>query len=127
MGYYYCEICRNFTEANDEKSATLSCCGQKMHKCEINCKDDEFADKHVPVYRRDGDMFCIKIGEVLHPSSNEHHINFIELITDKGTYKRKFEPLDKPECCFMISFDEKPKEIIAYCNIHGLWKVKVDS
>lgn len=122
MGYYYCKICGNVIHCPDNCSSTLTCCGEKMHKCEENKEDMNYGEKHIPVYSIDGTKVCVKAGSTLHPSGNEHYIVFIELTTDKGNYTRIFKPGEIPECCFYLGENEKPLYIRLYCNIHGLWR-----
>lgn len=79
-------------------------------------------EKHIPIFTRKGDEVCVKIGSTPHPMTNEHYIEYVELETNKGTYRKK---LDKdPTVCFKVDKDEEILNIYSYCNIHGLWVCK---
>lgn len=90
----------------------------------LNANQDDSAskEKHVPVYMVEDNKVCIKVGEIMHPSEEKHYIEWITLITDQGTYTKRLTPKDKPIVYFQLEEDEKIKEVLAYCNIHGLWK-----
>jgi superoxide reductase len=61
------------------------------------------------------------VGSVEHPMTEAHLIEWIILLTDKGSYKYNFKANDKPECKFILRKDEKVIHAYAYCNLHGLW------
>lgn len=126
MGYYYCKICGNVVYCNDNNSSSLTCCGENMTRCKENIKDQEQSEKHVPVYKIDGNKISIEVGEILHPCNNEHHIVFIELNTNKGKYIRMLDKNEIPKCEFYMGEDEKPVNIRIYCNIHGLWRRDIE-
>ena len=71
-------------------------------------------DKHTPVVE-EGE---IRVGAITHPMEEEHFIEWIEAVTEKGTLKKFLQPGDKP----IMKVDGKVKEVRAYCNLHGLWK-----
>lgn len=118
---YRCEICGNIVEVMHSGTGELVCCGKAMTKLEPKGMEQEMKEKHVPVFLENN---IIQVGSVIHPMSEEHHIEFIQSFSD-----------DKK--CFMIKFldiNEEPEmklnEInnhnfsIEYCNLHGLWKGK---
>src|SRR3712207_3411092 len=45
---------------------------------------DAAGEKHVPVVEVAGNTVTVKVGEVAHPMTEEHLINFIILHTEKG-------------------------------------------
>jgi superoxide reductase len=54
--------------------------------------------------------------------TQEHHIEFIYVQTEKGGM-RKALPIDgKPHATFALD-DDKAVAVYEYCNLHGLWKV----
>ncbi len=85
--------------------------------------DDVTTEKHVPYIEELADGYLVKVGkEVAHPMTEEHWIEFIELIVDGNKVYRQFlTPNDKPEAVFKV---EKSNDVVAreYCNLHGLWK-----
>jgi superoxide reductase len=50
----------------------------------------------------------------------KHYIEWIQLITKDGFYRKFLQPGDKPEALFAIN--EKPVGAREYCNVHGLLK-----
>lgn len=124
---YKCPICGNVVEVLHAGVGQLVCCGQPMEVFQEK-QEDEGSEKHVPVIEilpanvcqgRDG--VIIKVGEVPHPMTEDHFIEWIEVKTDDGKRGKKFlKPGDKPEVEFFTR-----KEILEariYCNVHGLWK-----
>ena len=57
-----------------------------------------------------------------HPMTEEHYIEFIELITNEKTYRKQLNPNKEPEAEFCIQSNNFTAK--AYCNLHGLWKSK---
>lgn len=127
---YRCEICGNIVEVLHTGMESLVCCGQPMNLLEEKVQE-EGQEKHLPVIVEMPANVCqgkdgviIKIGEVEHPMTEEHHIEWIEIITEDGKRGKKFlNPGDKPE----IEFYTRKKVIgaRAYCNIHGLWSTNL--
>lgn len=76
-------------------------------------------EKHIPVYTRENDEVKIIVGSIPHPMEENHHIEYVELETNKGTYRKKLEKI--PTVTFKLDKDEEVKNIYSYCNIHGLW------
>lgn len=119
---YKCEICGNIIEVLHKGADSLVCCGQPMKLQNEKSEDSEKGEKHVPVIEMpEPDKILVKIGSVEHPMTEEHYIEWIELIADGKSYKKFLKSGDKPEAEFCIS---KTQDLIAkeYCNLHGLWK-----
>ena len=117
---YKCEVCGNLVEVVLSSHGTLVCCNENMKLLSAN-KIDASNEKHVPVIEVTGEEKIIRVGQVPHPMEDVHYIQFIEAISNDGTYlKRKYlkagdEPLMKLQCdCESL----KAREL---CNIHGLW------
>ncbi|MFW5847046.1 MAG: desulfoferrodoxin [Nanoarchaeota archaeon] len=115
---YKCEICGNIVEVLHEGSGGLVCCGQPMKPQEENTVDATL-EKHVPIIEENSEGVIIKVGSVEHPMTEEHYIEWIEIITENGTGKKYLKPGEKPE----VKFPVKTKILFAraYCNLHGLW------
>ena len=119
---YKCEICGNIAEVLHEGSGELVCCNQPMKLLEENTVDAA-TEKHVPIIEEVGeDKIKVKVGEVDHPMTEEHYIEFIEVIADGKVLRKTLEPGEKPEKEFTIR--SKPFTAKAYCNLHGMWKSK---
>lgn len=119
---YKCISCGSVIERANDKESILVCCGKNM--VEQKPKTAEMAlEKHVPFVQKIGEnKVLVKIGEnEEHPMTEEHYIEFIEIITKTGIIMRKnLNPGDKPQAEFDISISDI-KEAREFCNLHGLW------
>ena len=119
--YYYCEICGHVVSVLNPGMPTLVCCGEKMILLEAKTADAG-KEKHVPVIVPNGDATTIKVGDVPHPMTEDHHIVFIEVFKKDGSSCRARLSADgAPEATFNIKADDIDT-VYSYCNIHGLWK-----
>ena len=118
---YKCDICGNVIEITHEGADALVCCGEIMELLKENIADSKnFHFAHIE--KIDELTKKITFNHVMTP---EHHIEYIEAISNDGKYlKRKF-----------LNHDEKPemnlkcdcKEgfyIRLYCNKDGVWVTK---
>lgn len=127
---YKCSICGNIVEVLHTGVGELVCCGEAMNLI-ISKEKEEGTEKHLPVVQEiianvcsDKDGFKIKVGEVEHPSEENHYIEWIEINTIDGKSGKKFlKPGDKPEAVFQVRTEIESVRI--YCNIHGLWALKL--
>lgn len=83
---------------------------------------DAAQEKHVPLVKAEGSKVSVNVGEVKHPMSQEHRIEWVVLETDQGWQKKDLRPDTAPETEFALAAGEKPLAVYAYCNLHGLWK-----
>ncbi len=126
---YKCFVCGNIVEVLHVGVGELVCCNEPMKLMEEKNKE-EGIEKHLPVIEelppnmcQGKDGFKIKIGEVNHPSEENHYIEWIEINTINGKSGKKFlEPGDEPESNFHTRHEVESAR--AYCNIHGLWSFK---
>jgi len=116
---YKCNICGNIVEVTHTGAGELVCCGQPMVLRAENVEDAAH-EKHVPVIEKNECGYTVKIGEVAHPMTAEHFIEWIELIADGKNYREYLKPGSEPTACFCITAEKV--EARAYCNLHGLWK-----
>ena len=116
---YKCNVCGNIVEVLHAGQGELVCCGQPMELLQEKTSDVGL-EKHVPVIETTAGGIKVKVGSVPHPMEEKHYIEWVEIITDGGIYRRFLKSGDKPEA----EFDVKPQKVVAreYCNIHGLWK-----
>ena len=121
MKFYKCLHCGNIVEVVLDKGVTPSCCGELMKELIPNSVDAS-NEKHVPVIIEGDNKVTIKIGEVLHPMSEEHYIEWILIHTDRGTQRKYLRPNAEPVAEFALLDDEIVLSAYAYCNLHGLWK-----
>ena len=82
---------------------------------------DAATEKHIPVYKIEGNDLLITIGSTEHPMTEEHFIDAIILITSEKTIMKKLKPGDSPIAEFNLTDGEKINKAFAYCNLHGLW------
>ncbi len=118
-GIYKCDICGNIVEMLEASDGELVCCGQPMNLLDEKTADSA-TEKHVPVIEKTADGYSVTVGSTLHPMTEEHFIQWIELLADGKAYRAYLKPGDEPKASFCI----KAEKVSAreYCNIHGLWK-----
>ena len=123
LDLYRCEICGNLVEVILSGEGELVCCGQPMKKLDAKTQENAMLEKHVPVFVKTQDNGNeVRVGEVLHPMTDEHYIMFIEAISeDKNHAQLQFlHPGDEPK---MILQDKLGKTYAReFCNLHGLWE-----
>lgn len=120
--FYRCPICGNVIELIDGDSKRITCCGKNMELLVANTVDAS-VEKHVPVYKRDGEKLIVSVGEVIHPMEEKHYIMWIAMVYDNKVIRINLLPNEVPEAVF--NYVENA-EIYAYCNLHGLWKATVE-
>ena len=59
---YKCEVCGNTVQVILEGFGQLTCCGQPMLKMLPKINDENFAEKHVPVFNEKEAGLEIKVG-----------------------------------------------------------------
>ncbi len=116
---YKCELCGNIVEVLTGGGGALACCGQDMDLVTENTTDAA-VEKHVPVVTKTDDGILINVGSVDHPMTDDHYIEWIEILVDGISNKMFLKPGDKPQACFPAVDGEITAR--AYCNLHGLWK-----
>lgn len=120
---YKCEICGNIVVMRHAGKGQLVCCGKPMKLMEEHT-GDEGREKHLPVVTV-GDEVTVAVGSVPHPMMEQHFIEWVEVVDDNGGSSLKFlAPTDKPEAKFKCT--GKVVSARAYCNVHGLWTLKVE-
>lgn len=116
-----CNKCGNMVAVVKESGVPVMCCGEAMK--EIMAGEVEAStEKHIPVYKVEGNKVFVTVGEVEHPMQEEHYIEWISIQTKFGNQRKVLEPGQKPEVCFSICEGDEVEVVYAYCNLHGLWK-----
>ena len=118
--FYICKKCGNTIGLINNAGVPLVCCGEEMTELVPNTTDAA-VEKHVPVINVDGNTVVGEIGSVPHPMTEEHHISWVYILTEKGGQRKTLAPNDKPYLEFALTADDKLKKVYAYCNLHGLW------
>ena len=115
---YKCPECGNIVEVLVPTDKEV--CGFKLLKENTT---DAATEKHVPVVEKIDGGYRVTVGEVEHPMTEAHYIQWIELITNNNEVLRKYlTPNDKP----VAEIKTDATEVFAreYCNLHGHWKNK---
>jgi superoxide reductase len=118
--FFKCDHCGNLLGLIHNAGVPMICCGEKMKELIPNTVEAA-VEKHLPVFEKDGDTIIVSVGSVLHPMTEEHHIEFVYLQTEHGG-QRKFIKLGADPVVKFALADDKPICVFAYCNLHGLWK-----
>ena len=118
--FYICEKCGNIVGMIHNGGVPMMCCGQKMAKLEAGVVEASL-EKHIPVVAVEGNTVRVNVGSVTHPMSEEHHIAWVYLQTNRGGQRKCLDVTGAPEVTFALA-DETPVAVYAYCNLHGLWK-----
>lgn len=119
--FFICKHCGNIVEAVKESGVPMMCCGEKMQEI-IPGTTDAAVEKHVPVYKVEGNQVIVNIGSVEHPMIPAHYIEWVSLQTKQGSQRKALKPDEKPEVCFALCAGDEVEAVYAYCNLHGLWK-----
>ena len=115
-----CKKCGNIIYLINDKNI-VSCCGEEMIELKANTVVAAL-EKHVPVVNINNKLVEVSIGEVDHPMTEDHYIEFVLLETNKGVRINNLNPGDTPHTSFILEEDEELLNTYAYCNLHGLWK-----
>ena len=118
--FYICAHCRNIVEMVYDTDIKLFCCGDEMKELVPNTVEAS-GEKHIPAVTVKDGLVEVNVGSVNHPMESVHWIEWVQLVTDKGSQRKYLKPGEAPNVKFLLS-DEKPLAVYAYCNLHGLWK-----
>lgn len=116
---YKCDVCGNIVEVIGVGGGELVCCGQPM-KLQEEKTADSSTEKHVPVIEKIDGGYKVTVGSTLHPMTEEHSIQWIELIADGKVYRQNLKAGDAPVAEFCVEASEVSAR--EFCNLHGLWK-----
>lgn len=121
--FYICPRCGNIVEMVHDTGVKPFCCGQKMNELVPNTVDAS-GEKHIPAVKVGDGIVEVNVGSVDHPMVDIHWIEWVQLVTDKGSYRKWLNPGEAPNVKFVLS-EERPTAVYAYCNLHGLWKTEL--
>ena len=122
--FYICAHCGNVIEMVHNAGVPVMCCGQKMDELIPNTVEAS-GEKHIPAFQVHGDVVEVNVGSVNHPMEEVHWIEWVQLVSDKGSYRKWLNPGEAPNVRFLLD-GEKPLAVYAYCNLHGLWKKELN-
>ena len=118
--FYICAHCGNIVELIQDGGVPMFCFGQAMDEL-IPGVQEASHEKHIPAVEVHEDRVDVNVGSVDHPMVDVHWIEWVQLVTDKGSQRKYLKPGEAPNVKFLLS-GEKPLAVYAYCNLHGLWK-----
>jgi len=116
-----CTICGKICMVVHNGSGTSVCCDQPMER-QVEQGEDPGKEKHVPVIVKTQTGIQVKVGEIPHPMTAEHHIQWIEVIDGSSLSVKGLQPGDIPTKEFALT--DPSVKVRAYCNKHGLWSNK---
>ncbi len=123
---YKCEVCGNIVEVIISGAGELVCCGQPMNLLTAHTEEEMKGEFHLPVkFINEEGKEEVRVGMKPHPMLPEHHIEFIETISQDG----------KTSVLHYLEAGEEPKVLIKdelgnyiareHCNLHGLWSAVI--
>lgn len=121
--FYICRHCGNIIAMVEDKGVPVVCCGENMEKLVPNSVEAS-PEKHIPVYERKGNIVTVRVGEIEHPMHDKHFIQWVSLQTKQGNQRKLLKPDIEPKVSFALCEGDEVEAVYAYCNMHGLWKVK---
>ena len=119
--FYKCMHCGNIAVKVFDAGVPLVCCGEEL----VADSQDAALEKHVPAVEVEGNKVIVNVGSVDHPMLEEHWIQFICLVTDKGYQIHPLAPGDAPHAEFVVAEGETPLKVYEHCNLHGLWVTEI--
>lgn len=125
LDLYECKICGNIVQIMHSGFGELNCCNEPMKLMPLNINKEEKGEFHIPVIINENEKEFIQVGKEFHPMTEEHHIEFIQVISGCGKkillhfLDTNDEPKIEMNCSDFGNY--KMKEL---CNIHGLWENK---
>ena len=122
--FYICNHCGNVVEKVSDRGVPVVCCGEKMEELVPNTVEAS-GEKHIPAVTLGDGFVEVNVGSVDHPMADVHWIQWVQLVTDKGSYRKALNPGEAPKVYFLLA-GEKPLAVYAYCNLHGLWKTELN-
>ncbi|MCQ2339058.1 MAG: desulfoferrodoxin [Paludibacteraceae bacterium] len=119
--FLQCLTCGNIICKVVDSGVTPKCCDSFMRLLEPKT-NEVGVEKHLPVVTRlDSCTIQVKVGSTPHPSTPEHHIVFIALLTKNGIQiKPVTQDGNNPEITFNCPQGEA-LAVYSFCNLHGLW------
>lgn len=123
MKFFKCPVCGKIIAIVNDRQVPTVCCGQPMKELVPNTEDGAH-EKHIPVYKVEGNVIHVEVGEVEHPMLEAHYIEWIAVKTNLGNQRKVLKPGEKPVADFALLPGEKVEAVLEYCNLHGLYSTK---
>jgi len=123
MKFYKCKHCGKIIAIVNEVKVPTICCGEPMVELIPNTEDGAH-EKHIPVFKVEGNIVHVQVGEVIHPMLEGHYIEWIAIETNFGNQRKVLKPGDEPKADFALLEGEKVVRVVEHCNLHGLYATK---
>ncbi|MBQ9342421.1 MAG: desulfoferrodoxin [Lachnospiraceae bacterium] len=121
LKFYRCKHCGQIVAIVKGTGVPVICCGEPMQEIKAG-EMDASVEKHVPVFEVKEDKVYVTIGSVNHPMEEAHYIEWVALKTKFGNQRKALKPGDEPKVVFPLLPGDEVEVVLAYCNLHGLWK-----
>lgn len=82
-------------------------------------------EEHIPVVKINGKIVTVSVGAIPHCMEEDHRISAIGLQTDKRFHSMRLSTGELPVVSFDLADQETPIQAMAYCNVHGMWKLNI--
>lgn len=122
--FYICEKCGNIVMKVKDTGIDIVCCGKPMSELIPNTVDAA-QEKHLPAVTVLPNAVEVKVGSVTHPMEEDHYIEWIYLVSEKGSQGVCLHPGDEPFAHFALAEGDKPLCAFELCNKHGMWKTDI--
>jgi superoxide reductase len=119
--YYRCETCGQMVAMVKKKPCPVMCCGKPMKEI-VPGTTDASVEKHVPVWTVEGNTVKVTVGAAIHPMVEAHYIEWIAVETKEGMQVKNLTPGSEPKAEFALTEGDEVVAVLAYCNLHSLWK-----
>ena len=96
------------------------CCGEPMQLMSEQTAD-KTKEKHVPLLSGSKIGTKVVVGCTPHPMTEDHYIEWIEVINGPYVNRKYLNPGDAPEAEFYVPLQDA-LIVRSYCNKHGLWR-----
>lgn len=111
--FYVCPVCGNVIRTIGE--TLVSCCGITLPQLEPEDCDSE----HSVMAERVEDEYFVSVS---HAMEKDHYLSFLAAVSDHLVQFVKLYPEGNAEARFRI---DRVKYIYAYCNRHGLFRIRL--
>ena len=122
---YKCDTCKTIVQVLLNGEEELVCCNEPMKLIQAHSNEEMKNEFHLPVVLTENGEEFIQIGKEKHPMTEEHHIEFIQIISECGKkILLHYLTPDLESKIKMYCEDFGNYSIKELCNIHGLWENK---
>ncbi len=121
--FFLCPLCGRVITVLNDSGSILSCCDTPMQELCANSGAGSF-ESHLPVVSFVEDGFEVRTGNIDHPMTEEHYIEWMCLVSEGSSRFFFLNPGDDPVHLF-ASDGQRPFAAYSYCSIHGLWMTEI--